>query len=154
MPQAGSPGPSAPARSLMRYRAAYIAGALAIPLAFPVPGAGAASPAPAGAHVRAVQEQDAGARAKRAERRRRIRRQLAREVRRNPRVVMTKRFIRKAGHVRFDLPLTVRLSPLIDDAVIFAIPPVSAASDYTFDYTTDGSPFADPAGSLTPIACP
>jgi hypothetical protein len=142
----------------MRYLAAYIAGALAILLAISPAGAGAASRVRDAPHVRAGEKQasdeELAARTKRAERRRKIRRQLARQVRRDPRVVMSKRFIRKAGHVRFDLPLTVRLNPLIDDDVNTATPPVSAPSDDTFDYTTDPSAIADPAGTLNPLASP
>src|SRR5919206_100251 len=44
---------------------------------------------------------------------RHVRKQLLRELRRHPRTIMRKRFLRRAAGAGLSLPLTVRLNPII-----------------------------------------
>jgi hypothetical protein len=73
---------------------------------------------------------------------RHLRRVLLRELKRHPRIVMSRRFMHRAAAADLQLPMTVRLNPLITPG------PTSAPSDDTLSLDLGTDPFADPAGTL------
>jgi hypothetical protein len=73
---------------------------------------------------------------------RHLQRQLLRELKRHPRLILRKHFLRRADAVNLQLPMTVRLNPLIQPG------PTEAPSDDTMALDLGTDPFADPAGTL------
>jgi hypothetical protein len=81
---------------------------------------------------------------------RHVRKQLLRQLRRHPRLITQKRFLRRASHAGLALPLTVRLNPVI------ATPggPAQAPSDDLLSLDLSTGAFADPAGVLAGAVTP
>ena len=67
---------------------------------------------------------------------------LLKELKRHPRVVLRKRFLRRAAAADLQLPLTVRLNPQILPG------PSEAASDDALALDLGTDPFSDPSGTL------
>jgi hypothetical protein len=56
---------------------------------------------------------------------------LLKKLKKNPRLIKSKKFLRKAGHVDFSLPLTVRLNPVVDGGAAAGVQEAEARSDDT-----------------------
>jgi hypothetical protein len=81
---------------------------------------------------------------------RHVRKQLLRELRRHPRLITHRRFLRRASGAGLALPLTVRLNPII------ATPggPAQAPSDDLLSLDLGTGAFTDPAGTLAGVVTP
>jgi hypothetical protein len=58
---------------------------------------------------------------------------LFKKLKKNPRLIKSKKFLRKAGHVDFSLPLTVRLNPVVDTSATPGVQEGEAKSNDTVE---------------------
>ena len=75
-----------------------------------------------------------------------IRRQLYRQLKKNPRLIRKRWFVRKANHVAFELPLTVRLSPQVDTTTAPGLQLGEAPHNDTLEFDLGTAAVTLPAG--------
>ena len=82
---------------------------------------------------------------------RKIRRQLSRQLRKNPRLIRRRWFVRKASHVGYELPLTVRMNPIVTTTGASGITHMEASSNDSLQFDLGTTVAADPAGVLAGV---
>ena len=118
-------------RFLLLVLVAVLLGSLAAPSAVPLAGVTSAQ----AKQKRLTKKQKA-----------KIRRQLYRQLKKNPRLIRKRWFVRKASHVSFELPLTVRLTPKVDTTTAAGLQLGDATPNDTLQFDLGTAAVTLPAG--------